>query len=242
MSEKSHSIPLVKDKIDNGRSLLARLRKAGIVVRAACWVKPIEEDRWTLYIATPSVDEKGTLEAYRQLRPVLRSLGDDWITGSDVTLVGEKHPMVRDALDILRRFPHNTPIRSPLSLHGGIPVEEVYVYPPGEVEVTIYGMVFRSKPGGALEPNGALHLSFEPHNPNSTLTVESMGNRAVYEAETGIDSIVAAPEGATLERNESGQMVLAWDLHDNRVQSDANEVWALAKLVLHGFRLLRESS
>lgn len=126
------TVALLENPIDDGQRLLDRLGEEGFVVRAACWVKPFQEDRWTLYIATPGVDEKGTLEAYRQLIPVLRSLGTDWITSSDVTLVGEKHPIVQDALDILRRFPHKTPIRSPRSLRGGVSVEEVYVYPLGK--------------------------------------------------------------------------------------------------------------
>ena len=100
------TVPLVENTINNGRTLLGRLRHEGVDVRVACWVKPVEEARWTLYIATPSVDERGTLEAYRQMIAALRSLGNDWITSSDITLVGAKHPMVRDALDILRRFPH----------------------------------------------------------------------------------------------------------------------------------------
>jgi len=229
------TVTLVENQIDAGQRLLDLLGEKGVVVRAACWVKPVEEDRWSLYIATPSVEEKGKLEAYRQVTPVLRSLGDEWLTSSDVTLVGEKHPLVKDALDILRRFPHQTPIRSPRSLVGGIPVEDVYVYPLGKTQVTVYGLIFRG------EPSGALHLSLEPHDPHSTLTVESIGKRNVYPAETGIDWVVAAPERATLERDEIGRMVLAWNnLHGNRMQSSANEVWSLAKLGLHGFRFLRE--
>jgi len=228
------TITLVENQIDSGRRLLTQLTKEGFVVRAACWVKPFDVDRWTLYIATPAVDEKGTLEAYRKLNPVLRSMGDGWLTNSDVTLVNGEHPIVKDALDILRRFPHKTPIRSPHSLLGGIGVEELYVYPLGEVEVTIYGLIYRG------EPSGCLHLSLEPPNAQSTLTVESRGQRHEYPAQTGIDWVVAAPEGASLERDSIGRMVLAWNLHGNRTQSSANEVWSLAKLGLHGFRFLRE--
>ncbi|MCI0459792.1 MAG: hypothetical protein L0Z62_22815 [Gemmataceae bacterium] len=226
---------LVENQLDAGRRLLDQLDKQGVVVRAACWVRPFEDDRWTLYIATPSADEERILEAYRQVTPALRSLGDEWITSSDVTVVGAKHPLVKDALDILRRFPHRAPIRLPRSLLGGISAEEVYIYPLGKTPVTIYGLIFRG------EPSGALHLSLEPHDSHSTLTVESMGKRNVYPAETGIDWVVAAPEGAKLERDEIGRMVLAWNnLHGNRMQSSANEVWSLAKLGLHGFRFLRE--
>src|SRR5262245_21860368 len=184
------TVTLVENQIDNGQRLLDRLGEKGFVVRAACWVKPADRDRWSLYIATPSVDEKGTLEAYRQLTPVLRSLGNDWVTSSDVTLVGEKHPLVPYALEILRRFPHKTPIRSPLPLRSGISLEEVYVYSLGKTEVTIYGLVFRG------DPVGALHLSLEPPNPHSQLTIGHGEERKEYPAETGIDWVVAAPEGA----------------------------------------------
>jgi hypothetical protein len=226
---------LVENQIDDGQRLLDRLGEEGIAVRAACWVKPVDEDRWSLYIAVPAVDEKGPVEAYRQVYRVLQSLTDVGITDSDIKLIGEKHPIAQDVLDILGRFPGRTPTRPRWPLLGGIPVEDCYVYPPGKkVQVTIYGLVF---PG---EPSGALHLSFEPHNPQSTLEVKSEGNSKVYQAETGIDWVVAAPWGATLEQDGNGQRVLTWDLHGNRVQSSANEVWSLAKLGLHGFRFLRE--
>jgi hypothetical protein len=225
------TVALVEYQIDDGQRLLDRLDEKGIVVRAACWVKPVQEDRWSLYIATPSVDENGTLQAYRQLNGVLRSLGDDWVSSSEVVLVGEKHPLVPDALDILRRFPHRRPIQSPRSLLGGIPVEDVFVYPTGKTPVTIYSLVFQGDPGGVV------HLSLEPHNPHSKKIVENKGQRNEYIAQTGIEGVVAAPPGAKLKRDQTGQMLLVWDdLHGKRVHSSANEVWTLAKLELHGFR------
>lgn len=232
------TIALVENQIEEGQRLLDRLEENGIAVRAACWVKPIDRDRWMLYIATPIWDEKGPLDAYGQLTPVHQSLGNDWISSSDVTLVGEKDPMVKDARELLRRFPHRAPIRSPLPLLGRIPVEEVYVYPLGKVDIPIYGMTFREGPGGS----GALHLSFEPHNPNTTLVVEKSGNRNNYPAETGIDWVVAAPEGSTLERDEKGLKVLAWNRNGVRRRSGAGEVWNFAKLGLHGFRFLSQPS
>jgi hypothetical protein len=230
------TVTLVENQIEAGQRLLDQLDKKGFVVRVACWVKPAEEDRWSLYIATPSVDERGKLEAYRQLTPVLRSLGDDWLTSSDVILVGEKHPIVQDVLDLLRRFPHKTPIRSPRSLLGGIPVEEVYVYPLGRTPVTIYHLVFP----GAPDVSGILSLDPLLLDGRFSMEVESQGERKEYQGKTGIDCVVAAPEGAKLERDESGDMVLTWDLHGNPMHSGANEVWSLAKLGLHGFRLLQE--
>jgi hypothetical protein len=229
------SVPLVENKIDAGRRLLDRLGEKGIVVRAACWVKPVDRDRWSLYIATPSVKERDTLPAYRQINPVLRSLGDDWITSSDVVVVGEEHPLVQDARDVLRHFPHRTPIGSPRFLLGGIPVEGLYVYPLGQVEVTVHHLVF---PG--TTESGILSLDPLLLNGRFSMEIERQGERKEYQGKTGIDCVVAAPEGAKLERDESGQMVLAWDLHGRRMHSCANEVWSLANLGLHGFRFLRE--
>lgn len=225
------TVTLVETQIDDGQRLLDRLTEAEIVVRAACWVKPVEEDRWSLYISTPAVDEKGVTEAYRQVYRVLRSLGDAWITSSDIKLVGEKHPVAQGMLDIQERFDGRIPTTW-LSVLGGVPVEEVYVYVLGKVKVTVYGMVFRGS-------GGALHLSLEPHNAHSKMIVEIEGKPYEYPAETGIDWVVAAPEGATLERDEIGRMVLVWDLHGRRMKSSANEVSSLAKLGLHGFRFLR---
>jgi hypothetical protein len=229
------TVVLVENQIEDGLRLLDRLREDGVVVSAACWVKPFEEDHWTLYIATPLVDEKGSLAAYGIVLSFLHSLGDAWITTSDVTLVSEKHPIVHDALDVLRRYPHRKPIRSPRRMLGGLSVEEVYVYMLGNVKVTVYGMMF-----GDL--GGTLQLSLEPHNPDSKLTVKTGGHPIEYPANTGIDWELAAPDGATLKRDDLGKMVLAWDLYGVRMKSSANEVMAFAKLELHGFRILREPS
>jgi hypothetical protein len=228
------TVALVDDQIDEGQALLDRLADAGMAVRVAWWAKPFDEDRWSLYIATPVEDEKGPLEAYRQILPVLRSMGDIEITSSDVKAIGEKHRLTQAVLETLRRYPGRVGSRSRLAPLEGTPFEDVYLYSPGRrVTVPIHGMVFRGEPGGAL------HLSFEPHDPHSTLTVESVGERHEYPAETGIDWLVAAPEGAALERNEIGLPVLVWKPRGKRTESRANEVWSLANLGLHGFRFLR---
>ena len=52
-------VALVENQIDDGRRLLDQLAADGVVVRAACWVKPAEEDWWSLDLATPVIEEKG---------------------------------------------------------------------------------------------------------------------------------------------------------------------------------------
>jgi len=65
---------------------------------------------------------------------------------------------------------------------------KLYIYPLGEVKITIYGLVYRG------EPTGTLHLSFEPHNPHrKIIETDASGVCNEYPAETGMDCVVAAP-------------------------------------------------
>ncbi len=229
------TVALVEYQIDEGQKLLDRLVEKGVPVRAACWLKPVDEDRWSLYLATPILDQLGELAAYGEVLPVLRSLGDVWISSSDLMLVGEKNPLVQDAHAILRRFPHNKPIRSPRSLVGGRAVEEVYVYSLGKTQVPIYQLWF---PGA---PDEIGSLSLDLHLLEGRFSVRNENGKE-YKSQTGIACVVLAPEGAKLERDASGEMILSWDLHGTRTESSADEVWSLAKLGLHGFRFLHEAS
>jgi hypothetical protein len=151
------TIMLVENQIDDGRKFLDHLGRERFPVLAACWVKPTEEDRWSLYVVTPLVDEKGAAAAYREAYRILRSLGPLWVTDSEVKLIGAEHPVAMDVFSILRKHPGMTPIRwrgpllfrgtpiedvyrgVPLPLRsgiqigpilGGMPIEEVYIYPP----------------------------------------------------------------------------------------------------------------
>ena len=103
------TITLVDELIDDGRRLIDRLVQENIPVVMASWVKPVEEDRWSLYIATPLLDEKGATRAYREVYRVLRSLGNPWVTDSDISLVGQDDPITRDVLAIKRRFQGDCP-------------------------------------------------------------------------------------------------------------------------------------
>jgi hypothetical protein len=232
------TIALVEEQIADGERLLNRLCQESIPVVAAAWLKPVEDDRWSLCLVTPLVDKEGLAGAYREVYRHLRSLDNPWITDSDIRLVGERHPVAKDLLEILHRYPGVSPTRSRRPSLGGMPVEEVYLYPAVHekpVQLTIYGLVFRNEQEG-----GPLQLSLEPHDPSSTLTVGSGGNVRKYPADTSMSWLVEAPPGSSPERGEHGLMELAWDLRGRRIRSSANEVWSLAKLGFHGFRFIRQ--
>jgi hypothetical protein len=123
------TVALVGSQVNDGWRLVERLQQEKIPILAAGWVKPAEEDRWSLYIATPLVDRNGPAKAYREVYGCLRSLENLWISDSDVKLVGENHPVTRDILDIMRQYPGRVPPRSRRPFLGGVAIEEAYIYP-----------------------------------------------------------------------------------------------------------------
>jgi hypothetical protein len=130
------TITLVDEQIRDGDRLLERLAQEGVRVRAAGWVKPADEDRWSLYVVTPLVDEQGPIGAYREVYRVLRSLEDVRVKDYEVKLVGEGHRIASDLLEAQPQLPFRGAQRSRLTSVGGMPVEEVYVYPPARPNTT----------------------------------------------------------------------------------------------------------
>lgn len=123
------SIPLVDAQKIDGERLRDQLVQNGFEVTAACWAKPVNEDRWSLYIASPVVDRLGPPGAYREAYRLLRTLGQSWVSPSDVKLIGERHPIAQHAASLARGYPGPTHSRAPLL--GDIFVDEAYIYPLG---------------------------------------------------------------------------------------------------------------
>jgi hypothetical protein len=222
------TITLVEIQIDDGQQLIDRMPREGNTVSAAFWAKPADEDHWTLYIVMKSVDQEGTSAAYREILRVLRTLGNSSITSSDVKAIGEKQPIAQDVIELMKLFRGRGPVRLRDRLLGETPMDEVYLYTMGEVNVSIHGLTY---PG---DPTGAVHLTFEKPILNSKLVV----NGKEYSAKV-IDWEIAAPAGSKVESNGSGRQVLKWYFRDKCVESDANQALSLASLELHGFRIIQ---
>lgn len=148
-------VTLVGNQVNDGLKLLDRLLKEKIPVTAACWVRPADEDRWSFYISTPLVEHAGPLEAYRKVLGCLRSLENLWITDTDIKLIGEHHPITKDVLDLVHRYPGRTPSRSRRPFLGGVAVEEVFIYPlqdgpspAGEILQKVLDLIGRPEPEG----------------------------------------------------------------------------------------------
>lgn len=221
------TVPLVDELKDDGQLFLDRLADDRVDVRAACWLKRTARDRWSLYIATRLMDDRGAIEAYRVVLASYRALGELYVRDDDITLITTHHPLVHDLqnnylIRSLRVLDGSEPV-----MLGGIPVEGVYVY-PSRNPFKIYFLEFKG------DPSRVRSLAFEQQNPNALLTIGDI----CYSAEAGVDSIVSAPDGSVLERDELGRLVLRWPFRGRWKQSQASEAYSLARLGLNGFRLL----
>ena len=118
---------LVENYIDDGESLLTRLHEEGFALRAAFWAKHTEDDRWSLYLATPALEQMGILPAYGSVLRAFRSLGAVSFEGSNVIkLVSENDRLAHGALNLLKRFPEvgRKTLKQPML--DDLPVEEHY--------------------------------------------------------------------------------------------------------------------
>lgn len=227
-------VTLVDARFAAGTKLLGRFSAAGIVVRAAAWFKPLDDDRWFFYIATSLVDELGSLNAIRRVQPLVLEVDTLGVLASRIWLVGAGHRVAREIDEIRRHTPESGPIVRESIPFNDVVAETLYIYPRHSAELTLYGLVFSG------DSSGALHLSFEPHGPHCVMTVGEGEGRVEYPGQTGIDRVVAVPDDARVEKDKRGVTVLAWSHRGRRQESTANEVFSLAELGLHGFRVVRE--
>ena len=78
-----------------GDKLLAKLDQVGLPIIAAFWTHPASGREGSFVIASPLVDEAGTLPVYERIQSVLQRSPEIHLPLSSVVAVGEHDPVVR---------------------------------------------------------------------------------------------------------------------------------------------------
>lgn len=120
--------PLVIEEIDGGAELIRRFQES-MPVEAAFWLNPSEEGRWALYIASPQMNVANYDLGFAEILRLVREMRTPHIDPFQVRLIGSDDPLAKAAMEINRKFPGPVPTRFRGKNFGGIPVEEVYIYP-----------------------------------------------------------------------------------------------------------------
>ena len=90
---------LVNDQILSGEQLFESLLSDGFDIRVAFWARSAEDGEWSLYLASPIVDEKGATAAYRVVNRSLRKI-PSWIDPFEIKVVGLKDSLTDAAFEV----------------------------------------------------------------------------------------------------------------------------------------------
>jgi hypothetical protein len=139
---------MVSEQTESGKRLIDALVAAGFEIPVAFWARPTDEGKWFLYLASPVVDEKGPAVAYRLVHAILRKGPDLWIDPLEVRVVGLNDSLAEAALAVTRPRGPDSPfaVRNPRpypemtrfggSTLGGVSIDEAYIYPPPQPDVS----------------------------------------------------------------------------------------------------------
>jgi hypothetical protein len=120
--------PLVADQIDTGARFLGEFRNY-IPVQSAFWLKAPDDGEWNLYVASDQITDDNFDVAYGEVLRIAGQLRDPLFDPFQVKLIGADDPLAVAASDINRRSRGPTATRLQGQMFGGIPAEEVYIYP-----------------------------------------------------------------------------------------------------------------
>ena len=120
--------PLVIDQIDAGARFLGEFQKY-TPVKTAFWLKESDEGEWSLYVASDQITDDNFDVAYGEVLRIAGQRRQPLFDPFQVKLIGADDPLAKAALDINRRNPGPIGTRFHGEVFGGLPVEEVYVYP-----------------------------------------------------------------------------------------------------------------
>ncbi len=120
---------LVEDRIDDGRRFIERFAANGQSVRAAFWVKTVEEGIWFLYVVTDLVDREGPTAAYRAVHSALQQLREPSVSSSEIKVISPNNPIAKDVLAAMARYPGRLGTRFGGNSLGSMAIEQIHIYP-----------------------------------------------------------------------------------------------------------------
>ena len=119
---------LVGLDIELGSRVLAILDAAKFPVTTALWILNEEFDEWRLLLASPAYDKLGSYEAYLRALKALSDVDRNLVTQPPLTLVGNRHNLIRGLRRVFGKSVNGTGIRVVTRSIGDVWIDEAYVY------------------------------------------------------------------------------------------------------------------
>jgi hypothetical protein len=121
------SRPLVAEEIEAGVEFISRFDSA-VPVKVACWLKPSDTPRWSLYIASDSFNGGDRRKGYEEIIRITNELQDPNLDMFRIKLIESADPLAKAVFDHSRRYP-GKPIRLDDTFLGNVSVDAAYIYP-----------------------------------------------------------------------------------------------------------------
>jgi hypothetical protein len=122
-------VTLVSRLVEDGWRLIEQLVADGVEILAAAWLKPTEQERWILYIASAVVDQKGLNIAYRMVHAALIKTDISDLSTDNIRLIGSSDALTRQLQSIHRLRPSTRGIVWAGARLGDIQIDDAYIYP-----------------------------------------------------------------------------------------------------------------
>jgi len=120
--------PLVMHQLDAGVELINAFDKYA-PLSAAFWAKESDEGEWYLYLASNQINDLNFDLAYGKVLEIGASHPSPWLDPFQVKVVSSSHPLASGVISLMSNLKGKTPTRYHGRRLGGVPVNEVYIYP-----------------------------------------------------------------------------------------------------------------
>ena len=114
---------LVREEIEAGAELVAEFNKYS-PVSAAFWLKPVEDDGWTLYIAPDRLDETNFDLGYGEVLRLTQQTRSPYLDPFRVKLIKADDPLAVSARSIHKKYPGRMASRFRKQEFGGMSVDD----------------------------------------------------------------------------------------------------------------------
>jgi hypothetical protein len=125
--------PLVSEETEAGAELVRRFH-AHMPVTAAFWIKPIDDGRWMLCIASDKIDDANYDLGHGEVLRLAQEMKSPYIDPFQVKLLRADDPLTLAALDIHRRYPGRSATWFGGKEFGGMSVERTYICPTSVID------------------------------------------------------------------------------------------------------------
>jgi hypothetical protein len=101
-----------------------------VSIAAAFWINPADTDAWSLYVASPEINDDNIRDAYSEVLKRIARGKNQWLDAFQVKLLNSSDPLAAQVVEIRNRHPLKIATHYNGSSIAGTAIDGAYIYPP----------------------------------------------------------------------------------------------------------------